>query len=168
MVELLVVTTIIVIMSAVIYPSYRDIRGQLLLERAAHKLGQDIRKAGEMAMSAKMYGEAVPNGYGVYLILGTTFYVLYADMPAGSGNERYDSGEEIPPTPIQMEGGVRISSATPSGMSINFRPPSPTIKIFGNDQAQPVPEAIISLSLTSNPSKTKSIRINAGGLIDIE
>ncbi len=169
LVELLVVTSIILIISAAIFPGYGNIRGQLLLDRSAHKLSQDIRKAGEMAMSAKLSGAEVPNGYGIYIVENQTSYLLYSDLPPVDGNERYNSDQDGIIETIQLETGVKIESVTPSpSVSINYKPPSPRVKISDANGIEPVDKtATIILSLISNPSRTKTVKVNAAGLVDI-
>lgn len=163
-VEILVVISIIVVLSAVILPAYRVFGSRFSLERSGHKLAQDIRRAGEMAMSAKEFSGTVPSGYGIYIDLaqGDAVYVLYADK----GDEKYGSDDSVVET-IRLEEGVKIQSVFPPGsLSVNFKPPSPTIKIFGNSQWNTT--AIIVLCLVDDPLKTKTITVNTAGLIEID
>lgn len=73
LIELMVVVTIIVIITLIIIPNYRQISSQFALERSAHKLAQDIRRAAEMAMSAReLPGSGPqPKGYGVFFSTGS-------------------------------------------------------------------------------------------------
>ena len=67
--ELLVVASIIILFSAIVLANYQTGNKQFALQRSAHKLAQDIRRAQEMAMSAKECepcGNVVPPGYGIY------------------------------------------------------------------------------------------------------
>lgn len=166
LVELLVVTSIIILLSAIILPNYRGIERQFALQRSAHKLAQDIRRAGEMAMSTKEFQGKVPAGYGIYLKQGERDYLLYADTNPPKGNEKYDGGDGKIET-INLEKGVYIKNISPSSLSINFKPPIPTVKIktgAGQDSAS----AVITLSLESDSTKTKIIKVNSAGLIDVE
>ncbi len=52
LIELLIVIFVIGVLSSVIFINYQEVRGQLALNRAAHQLLQNLRRAQEMAMSA--------------------------------------------------------------------------------------------------------------------
>jgi len=165
LVELLVVTSMIILLSAIILPNYRGIEGQFALQRSAHKLAQDIRRAGEMAMSTREFqGEIPEGGYGIHLKLSwEDYYKLYADK---NGNEKFDETDGEVET-INLEKGVYIQNISPSSLSINFKSPIPTVKIkteAGQDSAN----TIITLSLESDSTKTKIIKVNSAGLIDVE
>lgn len=165
LIEIMVVTAITVFLSAMVLTNYQKSSQQLTLSRSAYKLSQDIRKAGGMAMSAKEFQGAVPGGgYGIYLKLSWgNFYKLYADT---NGNEKYDGGDGEVET-IYLEKGIVLQDISPSSLSVNFKPPNPTIKIKtegGSDSSF----AIITLSLESDSTKTKKVKVNAVGLTEIE
>ncbi|MFH1451254.1 MAG: type II secretion system protein [bacterium] len=166
LIELLVVTAIIGIMSAILFPDYNDIKGNLLLDRTANKLSQDIRNAGEMAMSAKLLEREVPPGYGIYMETGKTYYILYADTVPLDGNFKYDDATENIQV-IELEKGVKILSVTPEKTSINFSPPLPRIKIYSFGNPSELSEVTIVISLAINPARTRTIRVNAAGLVDV-
>lgn len=162
--EMLVVMGIIAILTLIVVPNYRPGGSQLALQRSANKLSQDIRRAEEMAVSAKECGACggVPQGYGIYLAAGDATYLLYAD----NGNEKYGGGDvqiEI----ISLENGVRIKSiSTGSPLSINFKPPDPAVKI-SNGGGDPDNTTII-LELQADTSKIKNVKVNKAGLIYAE
>ena len=52
LVEILVVIFIVGLLSSIVFINYQEVRGQLALNRAAHQLLQDLRRAQEMSMSA--------------------------------------------------------------------------------------------------------------------
>lgn len=178
LVEILVVVAVIFILSLIILPNYRSSASQFTLVRAAHKMAQDIRRASEMAMSAKecspppascpVGGGVPPGGYGFYIDKGVDdSYKIYADSGSPPGPERYTSGEEI--ETIYLEKDVYIKDFNPSSanFSINFKPPAPTIKIKdggGIDKDN----VTITIALRADSSKTKTIKINKAGLIDVE
>ncbi len=175
-IELLVVMFIIILLSAVVLPNYRSGGRQLALQRSAHKLAQDIRRAEEMAMSAKKCkecGGVIPAGYGI--ILDRTWderrYRLYADTKPPQGNEFYTSADTIVEPPyIELEKGVIISdiNTPPQKVSINFKPPDPTTKIKYQETGGEVNELTITLALENDSSKTKTIKVNRAGLIHVE
>jgi len=165
LIELLTVLAIITILTSLSLPSYRSAQRKYLLENSARKLAQDIRRAEEMAISTrKCCGGIIPPGYGVYLKQGENYYLIYADTNPASGNEKYDGGDyQI--ERIYFEKGVFIKNLNPSSVSINFKPPDPKIRI-GQDTEQD--EVSITISLTSDQTKTKTIRVNKAGLIYVE
>lgn len=173
LIELLVVIGIIILLSVIILPNYRTAAAQFALERSAHKLAQDIRRAAEMAMSAKELpsGGGMPaGGYGVYFDIGwhNKGYRLYADTKPPAGNEFFTSADTIIET-IELEKGVIIQgiNTPPNKVGINFKPPAPTVKIKYS-AADEVGEVIIVLALESDSTKTKTIKVNKAGLIDVE
>ena len=179
LIELLVVTVIITILTAAILVNYRNSEQQFALQRSAHKLAQDIRRAGEMAMSAKEItgptGEKVipSGGYGIYLrsLPNPPYYeiIIFADC---NDNQQFTSGNVCGTPPnrfsesledVKLESGVKISNLSPnSPLQITFKPPSPKISIQGGDTAE------ITLALEADPTKTKKIKVNAVGLIEVE
>ena len=173
LIELLVVTVIITILTAAILLNYKNTGQQFALQRSAHKLAQDIRRAGEMAMSAQeCCGGIVPPGYGIWLEEGNSNYILYADTqppaspgnPTG-GNEFYVPADDIIET-IELEEGVVIQDINTSNkkVCINFKPPTPTIKIKFQDSDE-INQAIITLASGGN---TKTVKVNAVGLVEVE
>jgi prepilin-type N-terminal cleavage/methylation domain-containing protein len=162
LIEFIVASGIIIFLLGIIFANYRSFGEDFLLLRSAHKLAQDIRRAAELVMSAEEFQGSVPSGYGIFLQQGDNKYILYADTNPAGGNQQYDGGDGIVET-IYFEQGVYIQDVSPSPLSINFEPPNPTIRISGM-----LPLVEIKLSLQSNPSKTKKVKVNAAGLIDIE
>jgi len=161
--EILVVITILLILSSILLPRYYLFRQQLSLSRAAYKLAQDLRRAQEMATSAReLEGGEVPPGYGVSLTSGATNYLLYADTNPAKGNEIYDGGDQIVEN-ISLESGVKIQSVSPSPLSINFKGPDPCTTISGGADS-----VTITLSLENDPTKTKRVVVNQAGLIYVE
>lgn len=181
LVELLVVMGIILLLSAIILPNYLQRERLLALQRSAAKLAQDLRRAQELAMSAKEFHYSIPEGgYGIYFKISEPgYYILFADC---NGDLLYDG--ETPVCPdcseapclegvfaekvgdnLEFERGTLIQDLFPidpldSSLTIIFTPPDPTITIKPDTSS-----ASISLS---NNSQTKTIIINKAGLIQIE
>lgn len=179
LVELMVVTAIMVLLTTLVLFNYRAGAQQLALDRATQKLAQDIRRAQEMAMSATVCepcGDVVPEGYGVTLhrtFLGGTKYRIYAD----DGDETFnDSSDILIGAPIDLEKGVfikRIQIEFPVANClegiVNFRPPDPVVNISSNGPPRDGKQRLeIILALEADPSKTKTIKVNNAGLIYVE
>lgn len=172
LIEIIVVTAIIVILSSIFLANYRAGEKEYSLLRTANKLAQDIRRAEEMAISARECqnpiacpsGGVPPGGYGFYIDkFSDDRYMIYAD----SGSEKYTDGEQI--ETIYLEQGVYIQNLVPSSanFSINFKPPDPTIEIKDN-AGQDKDNVTITIALRTDTSKTKTITVNKVGLIDVD
>ncbi len=173
LVELLVVSGMIIILTTFVLASYRMGEREFSLNRAVHQVSQDIRVAQEKTMSGmecQECGGGVPPGYGIYFrdtSPNNTSYILYADE---NGDEIYTAGEEI--ETIELEKGVviidiKMDSIDSNQISINFRPPDPVIKIK-RIQSDNGTETKITFALETDYSKTRTITINKAGLIDID
>src|SRR3989338_367144 len=111
LIELMVVTSIIVLLTALAFPNYRGGSQRLALQRSAHQLAQDLRRAEELALSSQQFGGEVPKGYGIYFNRNqSNQYILFADL--GDGDRQYtDSSEKV--ETITLEGKVVISALSP-------------------------------------------------------
>ncbi|MFH1656930.1 MAG: prepilin-type N-terminal cleavage/methylation domain-containing protein, partial [bacterium] len=165
--EILVIIVIIAILTLIVAPNYKAGNSQLALSRSANKLSQDIRRAEEMAVSAKecqvCVPVAVPPSYGIYLEKDWENYILFAD----NGNGEYGGGDTQVERP-NLESGVYIKDVNtpPKKVMILFEPPDPTIEIKwiigGATQVE------ITLALKSDPTKTKKVYVNTVGLIYVQ
>jgi len=169
LVELLVVTAIIVLMTALILPNYRTSDKQLVLQRATYKLAQDLRRTQEMAMSAKEFQGQVPPRYGIEFGKDRNYYILFADMNIPDGNGKYEPpGPDIEVERITLEKGVMVQDLlTPLSKTtvwVAFKPPDPltTIRDPGEDRA------ILRIKLTNADNQIKIVSVNNVGLIAIE
>ena len=166
LIEMLTVLAIIFTLTSISFPIYRITQQEYILENAAQKLAQDIRRVQEMAISTRICEicspKKVPPGYGVYLQENSFSYIIYADTNPEQGNEFYDDADTIIEI-VPLDNRIFIKSLVPSPLSINFRPPDPLVRI-GNS-SQTLNEGSITISLSNDTSKTKMIKINRAGLI---
>lgn len=172
--ELLVVLSIVVLISLIVFPNYKKGTKNLLLERSANLLAQQIRKALERAMSAREYGTIIPaGGYGIFLKkspLGDQIF-LFGDC---NKDHLYTPGvfcEGTLPEKIEeifLEKEVFIKNLDPlfeeNSLHISFQPPDPLVYINGQEN---IIQASITLSLKSDSSKTKQIIVYRSGMIEI-
>jgi len=159
LVELLVAVGIIILLTALVLPDYRAGERQFALQRSASKLAQDLRRAQEMAMSAKeppTAPDTFKGAYGINFQTNSSNYILFADL---DNDQIYDSGEEIETLPLEKK--VKISNLSPaSPLTISFTPPDPTVNINPSD-------SLVTITLTNN-GQTKIIKVNKVGLIYVQ
>lgn len=158
LIELLVVTSIIVLMTVLILSNYRAGDQQLALRRSASKLAQDLRRAEELALSSKEFGDEVPAGYGIYFdISNPTHYILFAELDGEQGYS--DDSEKV--EEITLEGRVSLDSLSPgSPLTIVFSPPNPTTTISPDADSVSI---VIKVGL-----EQKTVQVNKVGLIAVE
>lgn len=178
--EMLVVASIIIILSIIVVTNYELGGYQFNLQRSAYKLAQDIRRAGEMAMSVKEFGDppSVPaGGYGIFLdsvnFSGiNTYYVLFADK---NGNGQYNTStnplvDETVEGPIYFEEHVEINflclvgGYCGSAVSITFIPPDPAINFSNQPDVSLAEITLYSRKL----GEEVMISVNPAGLIEIQ
>ena len=179
LVELLTSIAIILILTAVAIGISQGRSKGLVLNRTAALVSTKAELVKEKALSSQEFHGAIPKGgYGVYFNLSTpTKFILFADC---DGNYVYSKGtkpcsgnnsEKI--EEIQLEKGIKIKSIIPSNplnaISITFQPPSPAVSFYispGNKVSNS--SVKITLEISGNFSRTKSIIFNKAGLIYIQ
>lgn len=155
LIELLVVVSIIVLMTALTLPNYRSGDNQLVLQRSAHKIAQDLRRAQEFAISAKEFNGSMPGGYGIYFDSGQSDrYIMFADF--NSDQIYSDSGEKV--EEIILEGNIILDLT--SSVTVFFAPPDPTVYFFPDTAT-----AVINIKVEA---LQKTIQVNKAGLIAVE
>ena len=167
MIELAVVITVIVILSAVLISGNQGAEKKMALQRAAYHLSQEFREVQEMAMGS---GETQCNthSFGLYFhqVQYPDSYIIFADC---NGNKRKDSPSENI-REAKLEKGVIIYNVAPSVPSeVVFLPPDPFVFINGKEWQDE--ECIVTLALESDPddpSNQRKVKINSAGRIEIE
>jgi Tfp pilus assembly protein FimT len=159
----MVTVSIIGLLSIVVFANYRAGEKQFALQRSAHKLAQDIRRAQSMAMEAASYDCGVGwimKGYGINLIRDNDYYLLKVRCEDEANPGSYDN--RTIGDPINLEEGVKIFSLTTTPLNIFFYPPDPETDLEEQNEIE------ITLASKTDTSKTKKIRVNKAGLIEIE
>ncbi|MFH1423495.1 MAG: prepilin-type N-terminal cleavage/methylation domain-containing protein [Candidatus Nealsonbacteria bacterium] len=152
--ELLVVVSIIVLMTAFTLPNHRSGDNQLALQRSAHKISQDLRRAQGFAISVKDFNGSTPGGYGIYFDLDENDrYIMFADL---DGDQTY-SGINEKAEEILLEGEIRLVG---SSLTVFFTPPNPNVYFF--------PDAAIATINIGVETLQKTIKVNKAGLIFVE
>lgn len=162
-IELLVTTIIIGILSSVLFLGKTESEERLALQRSTYQLAQDLREVQGMAMGA---GEVSCNGvlahsFGIqFKASWQDHYILFADCD--ESHNRGGADEDIRTTYLEKK--VKISNLLPSSsFSVVFAPPDPKTYIKQNDWNE---EAEITLQFDSGDTKT--VKINSAGRIEIK
>ena len=164
-IELLITIGIISLLSAILFLGRGKEEEKLALNRSAIFLSQEIREVQEAALGSTekdCNGEAT-HTFGIYLEKQNPFsYYIFADC---NTNKKKDSSDPILKE-VTPEKGVKICSLSSDSLDISFSPPDPTTFINGQDAWGGV--AIITLCLESDQLKTKKVKVNSVGMIEIE
>jgi len=174
LVELLVVTIVIAMISSIVFIDYRRGQERVVLQRSIHRLAQDIRRTQELTMRAEDFrGSVSRGGFGVRFESNTSSYVLFADCDNdrffdATGNTLRTCATSTTTDPFPeklemrtLEEGVIINS-TPSPANIVFIPPDPAVRINNRND---ITNVIITLSIGNY---TGTITVYNSGLIAIE
>ena len=161
LVETLVVIAVVSILSIITMANYQGSQKQQSVQRAAHQLAGDIRRAQNMAMASVEHEGVIPDGYGIYFNKGNDFdsYILFAD---DNGNQTRNGMGDEDVKIIDLPSGVEISS--PNSANIFFEPPDPTTYINGDSSAG---KGIMITLIFSETSYSKKVTIQTSGQIEI-
>lgn len=112
LIELMVVTGILVVITSLILANNTRFGGAVLLENLAYDIALSVRKAQVYGIAVRRFGlDDFSAGYGVNFTLASpTVYVLFADInPPQSGNGIYEPDDESELVEsISIQGGYKI------------------------------------------------------------
>lgn len=164
--------------------NYNAGKKELALQRAAYKLANDIRTAQEMAAgvvraSGCFDGDGNPKFQEYKYEFGISLsesapgeYTLYADC---NGNHNYISdNDEYFPIELVDFNLIEISSDNEfDKLDIVFAPPDPLVFIRpappnNGGPEQLVDEVLIKLWVKTDHTKTKTVKVNRAGLIEVQ
>ncbi|HQM24489.1 MAG TPA: type II secretion system protein [Candidatus Pacearchaeota archaeon] len=177
-VEMLVVVSIVVLFSALVFGNYSVGKDGLALERAAQKLTQDYRRAQEIAMAGS-FGTSY-NAVGLFFDESSPYeYVLYNNYETAAPiYYNYDGGgmsQDTEREAIAIEAGIKIcdiidndndggTPVSPTSISVSFAPPEPVTRI---NEGNTDHDVSIVLCVINDNSKIKVVNINNLGRIDV-
>jgi|GEM_PF-1463207 len=169
LIEALVVTAVIAIISSIMVVNWRQNQGQYQLQRAAQEMAQIVRKAQDYALtSKKMWWSPdnawiIPLSYGVHFEQGETQYFIYGDK---QGNAGYQNPEDIPETYTQLETGIEIDSLDRDPLNIIFNIPDGDVSFYPANA-----QGIIVIKKTGKTCPSiycRTITVQRTGEIDIQ
>ena len=112
LIELIVVTGIIVVVSTLVLSSNARFGGAILLENLAYDVGLSVRKAQVYGIAVRRFGSGdFSAGYGVHFDRAVpATYVLFADTyPSGTGDGIYEPDQSELVESLTMLQGFRIA-----------------------------------------------------------
>lgn len=159
LIEVLVVTAIVGLLSVVMLANYRSGQGEIASARSIQAVAQALRAAENKAFSSDCF--APPCRFGAHFDLSLTKVSLFDDGKI-TKNNRFDPGEDIETIDLAKEVSfVSLSVSYPCGgtwcLDILFEPPDPTIFF------EPSGASSVTITLTGG----KTITVGLGGSIDI-
>jgi len=177
LIEMLVVTGIIALISGLVLANNNRFGGQVLLQNLAYDIALSIREAQIYGISVQQFQGTYGYSYGMYFQPSTsggrTIYVLFADT---DDNGLYDgTAELVQSTAIASGYAVADLCATPvssiercglSSLAITFRRPEPDAYIRTQDHAGLHESARIILR--SPRGETKQVVVGVNGQISVQ
>jgi len=172
LIEVLVSSAIIILISTLFLANYRGSEKKSLLNLTAQKLASDIRLAQSKSLSASSYGSVFPTGgWGIYFDKALGEYYIFADL---NGDYAYNAGEGDKTSGalvVKLPENIGIDSIqygvslenTANNLAIDFLPPEPTVYI----SAQKYYQAKITL-INQADNSTRAVLVNFFGLVDVE
>ncbi len=137
----------------------------MALGRSIFQLSQDLREVQGLAMGFQEEScpDGAATGFGIYFhqVSFPESYLLFADC----NNNQYKDSSDVILREVKLEKDVQIQSLSSSPLNIVFVPPEPATFIGGVESGV---EGVITISLKSDSSKQKVLRVNTAGRIEIE
>lgn len=152
LIEMLVVTAVMIVISGLLLASNSRFGGTVQLESLAYDIGLSIRQAQVYGISVRQFSPGVfTAGYGMHFemsIPGTpTTYVLFGD--AVSANGLYDGGELVTSTTISRGYSIKQLCVTPAGPGDAASREDCSVTKVDVLFKRPEPDAFISANLLS-------------------
>ena len=155
--ELVVVTGIMVVLSTILLANYNKFGGAITLRNIVYDVALSIREAQTYGISVRKFGLGAGEfgaGYGVHFErTSPTQYILFGD--AVTDNGLYDAGESV--ELLTMRGGYHIYDlcATPTGggpdeclldsVDVLFKRPDPDAFVRANDLSALYQKACVTI-----------------------
>ncbi|MDO8470484.1 MAG: hypothetical protein Q7S63_00725 [bacterium] len=164
-VELVVVSSLMILITGLLLVNTQSTRGRLALERSLHQVALDVTRAHELALRSQAYTCASGSitGYGLAVDLANPgSYIVFAEC---NGTNSYEQGSDGIIETVSLSKGVVISQTLPSPeWSIVFLPPDPQVFLKPGNPVQ----VQLSLIVQQDPSFIRTIVINSRGIADIQ
>ena len=181
LIEMLVVTSIIIVVSGVILADSGRLGGQFILNNFAYDLALTLREAQQYGISVQNYQGSFNVAYGVHFLTSSpTTYILFADT---NQNGIYDTGELVQSYTITR--GFRIGAlcatdyansgiedCTLSSLDVLFKRPEPDAHISANGASCTLQPSLCKWTsrviMQSPRGNMKSVVIPANGQMSVQ
>jgi type II secretory pathway pseudopilin PulG len=187
LVELLIVSVLIIILSALMLVNFNSNQGAVSLQNAAQKVALDISRAESMALSSSTQGGTPPAGYGIHFSLNTPSanppysgndaksYAIFCDNGTNYANSNglYSSNACASQTLIEsLPANVSVtalSTTLNNGLDVSYFPPIPALLVNGNAFSS-IAAGYVTITLGSavNPAIHKTIYIYSTGQVSVQ
>ncbi len=159
MIELLVVTSIIGLLTVSVLLSFRNSNNKYLLDQTAQQFVSDLRRVQNMALSGVDFNGK--DSYGIYTVDNASSYIIYID---NNGNHTYQSSADTIVETINLDENITVNAISPSSsrFDVFFESPDPDTYINGNSNSA---LGVIVFSVDGT-SQTRSVVVNTSGLIE--
>lgn len=186
LIELVVVIAVIGLLSLASFAGLRAGGQQLALDRASHKVAQDIRQAMNYALQTRpdpglctgAHEKLIGYGIRFHYVNTPTSYMLFANCKNTNNNKEIMKQLET----INLEKGLKISDIefTPGpvgdptpfrGTRISFRPPYPATQIswdHTNNNVNERDEVVITIALENDASQARKVKVTNKGVIEVQ
>jgi prepilin-type N-terminal cleavage/methylation domain-containing protein len=151
LIEFLVVLFIISLISGAALANYGSSKQRYYVSKATQQFASDLRRAQNMALTGKIQGMTVPQGYGIHIVSSSQYLLFY-----NTDSQKTYQGSGVLET-INIEGG---SALAPVNYDIYFTPPEPLTYLQGVNSG-------LQLFVISSGSYSKTVSINVNGKIEI-
>ncbi|MBT6300903.1 MAG: hypothetical protein HOJ15_00550 [Candidatus Jacksonbacteria bacterium] len=160
--ELMVTTSLIIIISAAMFVNLRDYNSSKQLDLAGNEFVFQAERMRNFAQTGKKFNNSVPSGgWGVHFSSGTDKieYTLFADT---NNDGLYAPGEQFSVTSLSNTVYFRSVSGATSPVTIVYKPSYGDYFLNGTDSS---PEIFITLGLPKKTEKrTITVRRISGAL----
>ena len=185
LIELIVVSAIIIIITSFILFQQSKFNSSTLLRSLTYSMALTVRQAQVYGTSVRGFtpqsgGSATfGSGYGVHFpVIATPYqYYLFADSAGGDGQRAANGSEDAPPSPFTVGKGylvsrlcVRTGQGTPNcaitSLAVFFRRPNPEAVITADGVSTVYNSAYVEVKSSGN-GDTRSIKVVDTGQIAI-
>ncbi|MCX6731697.1 MAG: prepilin-type N-terminal cleavage/methylation domain-containing protein [Candidatus Parcubacteria bacterium] len=168
-IELVVTTSILVIITTLIFANYPKFRESISLKKTAQEIALTVRQAQTYGLGVREFqpGSRIFPGYGVHFDIDSSdSFVLFADGVSGNNTVesfKIQTGEKISDLCVKT---VNTTSCGHNTIDIIFFRPNPLVTIKADGSSSGISDAEIIIS--SPAGQTKKVVILSSGQISVE
>ena len=171
LIELMVSIAVMLIISSAVMVGKSTEEEKMILNMSAFAFTQNLREYQEKALASET--AVCPNvsdqvcGFGVHLGQGDDFFTPFVDCANNCGSSNHKiTGTDLVLSSVSLGKKIKICSVSGSSFDIVFAPPDPIV--YFNDTEWAIGEESIVFCLKNDISKTKTIKLNHAGKIEIQ